>query len=54
MTIDGQLQRRTRSGAVVAQTETITITGTNDAPTVGGALSQTATEDAPPGSASTC
>ena len=34
------------NGAVTPQTATITITGTNDTPTVGGALSQTATEDA--------
>ena len=34
-------------GATVAQTETVTITGTNDAPTVTGALTQTAAEGAP-------
>ncbi|MET4116006.1 VCBS repeat-containing protein, partial [Bradyrhizobium sp. JR1.5] len=34
-------------GATVAQTETITITGTNDAPTVTAALTSTAAEGAP-------
>ena len=36
------------NGGVVAQTATITVTGTNDAPVVSGAISETSSEDAAP------